>query len=232
MRKQSFGFAIKLYHASMELLQRLVEYHSFEFYKLDLQRLTPSQQYTIREFRTYTDDVTDIHRDLERERYCSRKKSICRFEHGLYFYALFDDRKIVATTWIHPEGERFIDEVGYAISTPRNSLWLRDIYVNPYYRGNHICANFIQCTAKQFHPAATIFYSDIESNNTRSINAHLHCGYQYVCGLKALHLFKGLMIRSRLSPACPDLQLTGYRADKKVCLTLNGYQRYREHNLA
>lgn len=232
MKVYRFGLAIKLYHATMELLQQLLEYRSFDFFKLDLHNQLAGEQHTIHEFRSYSDEIDSIHREQGREKYYSREKAISRFKHGLYFYALLDGGKIVASTWIHPGGERFIDEIGYRVSTPENSLWLRDIYVNPHYRGKHICANFIKSAARQFHPQATTFYSDIESHNTRSIRAHQRAGYQYMCSLKAVHLFKCLMLRSPLSTACPDLQLTGYKADKKLCLTLNGYQQYRQHNLA
>lgn len=232
MKEYRFGLAKKLYHATIELLQQLVEYRSFKFYKLDLKNQPPGQQHTIQEFRSYSDDIDKIHREQGREKYYCREKAISRFKHGLLFYALVDEGEIVATTWIHPDGERFIDEIGYRVSTPSNSLWLRDIYVNPHYRGKHICANFIKSAARQFYPQATTFYSDIESHNIRSIRAHQRAGFQYMCTLKAVHLCKSLMLRSRLSPACPDLQLTGYKADKKFCLTLNGYQQYRQHNLA
>jgi RimJ/RimL family protein N-acetyltransferase len=231
MKVRNFSFA-KLYHAATEPLQGLVAYRCFEFYKLDLQTLAANQQYTIREFRTYSNDITNIHRELGREKYYSRKNAISRFKHGLYFYTLVDDNKVVATSWIHPQGERFVDEIGYMIRTPLNSLWLRDIYVSPDYRGRHICATFIKNAARQFFPSATSFYSDIESHNKPSIRAHLRCGYQHMCNIKALHICKTLMVRSHLQPGCEDFQLSGYKADRKLCLTLSDYYQYRAHNLA
>ncbi|HEY9200163.1 MAG TPA: GNAT family N-acetyltransferase [Gammaproteobacteria bacterium] len=232
MRKYHIGFITKLYHYALQLLRQWLGYYSFNFYKLNLQHLPDEQTYNIREFRSYSDDIASIHREMGREKEYSPSRARQRFTNGLYFYALIDQQTVVASSWIHPQGKRFIDETGYMVSTVENSLWLRDIYVNPDYRGKQICANFIRCAARQFYPAATTFYSDIESQNTASIRAHQRAGFQYMCTLKAVHLFKYLMLRSRPSPACADLQITGYRADRKCFLTRKDYQLYRQYNLA
>jgi len=232
MKTHPLSFATKLPRYALQQLRQLLGYYSFNFYKLDLKNPPAEQVYSICEYGSYSDAIDNIHWQLARQADYSADRARQRFSNGLFFYALFDQQTVAASCWIHPQGKRFIDETGYMVSTAENSLWLRDIYVNPGYRGKQVCANFIRCAAHQFYPAATTFYSDIESHNTASIHAHKRAGFQYMCTLKAVHLFKYLMLRSRPSPACADLQITGYRADRKCFLTRKDYQLYRQYNLA
>jgi len=153
-----------------------------------------------------------------------------RLKRGLNFYvALVDDRP-VATTWMVPPGQRFVDEIGYMLGVPAGSLWLRDIYVAERVRGRRIFSAFLESVLAAYHPDVHTLWSDIDSTSVASAKAHKSYGFELVDSLKVLHLAQLLMIRSL--PTNREICAGGFKPDMRAFLTGRSYHAYRAAHLA
>ena len=153
-----------------------------------------------------------------------------RLERGLKFYAAMVDDKPVATTWMVPPGQRFVDEIGYMLAVPKSSLWLRDIYVAETARGRRIFAAFLESILAVYHPTVQTLWSDIDSSSVASARAHKSYGFEVIDSLAALHVAQLLMIRSM--PMNREICVGGFKPDARALLTGRTYGAYRAAHLA
>ncbi|HEY9202315.1 MAG TPA: GNAT family N-acetyltransferase [Gammaproteobacteria bacterium] len=226
------GLLKKLCRRSTDLIQPLFDYSAFSICILDLEKINLDNTLDIREFKEYSLEIDNIYSETGQKKYYTGEQLISRFSNGLYFYLIQDGSRCMATAWMHPKGERFVDEAGYILKAAGHSIWLRDVYVTPEYRGRGIFSDFIKQIAKQYYPAASFMFSDLETNNLKSRNAHKHCGFKFIAAFKVYHLLSSLMIRSPIEPDSQLISVFGYKPEKRICITCQTYSRFRAENLA
>ncbi len=232
MRGFTLGLFKKIVRRGTELIQPLFDYSAFSICNLNLENITQGNTLKIKEFKEYSFEIDNIYSETGQKKYYPRKQLISRFSNGLYFYLMYDSNKCIATAWIHPKGERFVDETGYILKAADNSIWLRDVYVVPEYRGRGFFSDFIKQISKQYYPAASFMFSDLETSNLKSKNAHQRCGFKFIATFKAYHLFSSLMIRLPVEPESHLISVFGYKPEKRVCITCQNYSRFRTENLS
>lgn len=232
MRGFTLSLIKKAAGRTIGLTQRLFDYRAFSICNLNLDGISLGNTLNIKEFTEYSPKIDNIYSETGQKKYYSRKQLISRFSNGLHFYRIQDGNKCIASAWVHPEGKRFVDEVGYILKAADNSVWLRDVYVVPEYRGKGIFSDFIKQISKQYYPAASFMFSDLEANNLKSKNAHQRCGFKFIATFKVFHLFNSLMMRSPVESEKQLINVSGYKPEKRIFITSQNYSRFRAENLA
>ena len=114
-----------------------------------------------------------------------------RFSNGLLFYVLLDENKsFIASLWVHPEGIRFVDEIGVTFKSQQRDIWLRDGYVRPIYRGQRLLQQLILHTVLKDYSDKDIIWSDTERSNQSSLRFHKKAGFKdegVVCTLSLVN---------------------------------------------
>ncbi len=226
------GLFKKVVRRGRKFIQPLFDYNAFSICNLNLDSITLDNTLNIKEFKEYSFEIDNIYSETGQKKYYPGEQLISRFTNGLYFYLVQDSNKCIATAWIHPAGQRFVDETGYLLKAAGNSIWLRDVYVIPEYRGRGIFSDFINQISKQYYPAALYMFSDIEKNNLRSKNAHQRCGFKFIATFKVFHFFNSLMIRSPVDTEKQLINVSGYKPEKRIFITCQNYNRFKTENLA
>lgn len=220
----------KVYRLVANIFQKIIEYRHFAFYRYQVSEQSSDANVIIQEFREYGEEVTRIHQQMNREHYYPPEKLQQRFTRGLHFYVMWQGAHPVATTWFHPQGRRFIDELGYIVESPGGSIWLRDIFVSPECRGQNLFSVLVNQAIAQYYPSTRSVYSDLEAANSSSVKAHLKCGFRPIGSIKAVHLLKTLILRGAANGMA--LEVEGFKPTHRFCITANQYQNFRTENLA
>lgn len=232
MRGFSHSFIKRAVGCASGLTQRLFDYKVFSICNLNLDSISLGNTLNIKEFKEYSLEIDNIYSETGQKKYYPTEQLVSRFSNGLYFYCIQDSNKCVATAWVHPQGKRFVDEVGYIFKAVDSSVWLRDVYVIPECRGRGVFSDIIKQISKQYYPAASFMFSDLQTNNLKSKNAHQRCGFKFMATFKVFHLFNSLMIRSPVQPESQLISVFGYKPEKRICITCHNYSRFRAEHLA
>jgi hypothetical protein len=176
----------------------------------------------------YGPAVAELYRRLGRGTPEGRLRA--RYRHGLRLYELRQGDRTLATIWIVPPGERFVDEIGYAFRVPEGDAWLRDGFVPLEGRGRRSFARLLDAVLSRALPGTRTLWSDVPSDNAASLKAHAGYGFEVVDALRALHVAGLLLIRrgvpERIEP------VSGYRPGRRLLYTGRAYRRYRSERLA
>ena len=153
-----------------------------------------------------------------------------RFAHGLRYFELQNHAETIATTFIVCRGTRFVDELGLHFAVPDNSIWLRDAFVSPQFRGHGVFEQLFDELLHTVFPGVTTMWSDTTSTNAASLRAHAKYGFREVGRLRALTLLRTLMWRGRrhgLASPCD-----GYQVQRRFLWLGSGFRAYCERHLA
>jgi len=216
----------RLFDLIEDIFEFLIARHSFIFLKLDLPVQNFEWKVEVEEFVDYSDELLLAYQRLGRS--FNRTRIESRFSNGLKYYCLSLDDTLVASTWIHPKGNRFIDESGYMIQPKSNSVWLRDVFVSPEYRGRKLFETLIYSIFMNYYPEKDSCWSDIEAENSASITAHQNSGFVRQGGFRCMHLVKLILNRDELDSDIFDV--SGFKPGKSTFVTGVNYQKYREKN--
>jgi len=146
-----------------------------------------------------------------------------RLERGLHFCALSEEGRPLATTWIIPRGERFLEELGLGFALPEDGLWLRDVFVPPAERGRGRFASLLDAVRRRW-PDRPALWSDVRHGNARSLRAHRRYGFEAGGRYEAVHLFSRVLLRLRWSGTVPVA--SDWSRGRRLCLTGEGYRRF------
>ena len=153
-----------------------------------------------------------------------------RFAHGLRYFELRRDAETIATTFIVSRGTRFIDELGLHFAVPENSIWLRDVFVSPRFRGHRVFEQLFDELLHAVFPGVTTIWSDTTSTNAASLRAHAKYGFREVGSLRALIFLRTLMWR--FSPNGLASPCDGYQVQRRFLWLGSGFRDYCERHLA
>jgi len=153
-----------------------------------------------------------------------------RLAHGLRFYFLDEMPCPAAVAWLLPSGQRFVDEIGYHLPVPPQSVWLRDVVVSPTARGRRLFSSFITQTVRAFHPAARSIWSDFSRGNVASARAHASLGFREVGAMRMLHVAGTFMLRSP-PPTALGVE-SGFALGRRVLVTGSRFRAYVAKHLA
>ncbi|HNR66957.1 MAG TPA: hypothetical protein PKN04_02730 [bacterium] len=135
----------------------------------------------------------------------------------------------MASAWIIPPSERFIDEIGLILLMENNSIWLRDIYIPSQHRGKGLFTIFLDLLLYYHYPNRLIFYSDVLKSNTSSMRAHLKYGFEIIDSILAVVFFNKLLWRIRLPK---EFLFTGFQKDNRIVLLNKKFQKFTQFNIA
>ena len=186
------------------------------------------KEFTLTVYDRYDPTIIDIYRSLGRD--ITEWRAKARFAHRLVFYQLTRGEHTVASTWLIHSGVRFIDEVGYHFQIPENSAWIRDIFVNPQYRGRKIFSALQDVLINRVLDNHRVVWSDTEARNHASLKAHANSGFSIVDSLTIIQLNKLLLIRLRQPSRVQYVD--GFKTQQKIIFTLKAYRKYKSLYLA
>jgi len=146
-----------------------------------------------------------------------------RLERGLHFCALSEEGRPLATTWIIPRGERFLEELGLGFALPEDGLWLRDVFVPPAERGRGRFASLLDAVRRHW-PERAVLWSDVRHGNARSLRAHRGYGFEVVGRFEAVHLFSRVLVRLRWSGGLP--LASDWNGERRVALSGERYRLF------
>ena len=150
-----------------------------------------------------------------------------RFSNNLLFYILSDrNGSFLASVWVHPTGQRFIDEIGYMVDVGEDSIWFRDGFVSSKHRGKRILPQFHGMIIAKDYIDKTYAWSDVSSSNLISIKAHKNLKYEKQCVIRALFIFKIIVLRQL--PTDSELEITGYQVDNPLLVHNKEYETYKQ----
>jgi GNAT superfamily N-acetyltransferase len=166
-------------------------------------------------------------RELERgfDRGLSEGAIAARFRHGLRFLVLGSPGGPVATTWVLPAGERFVEELGAGFAVPTGAVWLRDLFVAPAERGRGRFAELLDAVRARW-PERSVLWSDVRHGNRPSLRAHLAYGFEVVSRHEVVHLFSRVLVRLRWSRESHPSTLFG--GERRVVRSGELYRRFAE----
>ena len=180
------------------------------------------------EHRVFTARVLDVHRQLERE---FRDEVIHRrFDQGLWFYALWSQDVPLASTWVVPQGERFVDELALGFPVGEGDVWMRDIFVTPKSRGKGAFSALLDHVLAGPFSGHSTLWSAVYTDNLPSLRAHEKYGYRLAARFEVLVLFRRLLLRLRWPAPLPGG--SSFRADRRLIVTGQGYRRFVEDRRA
>lgn len=185
--------------------------------------------YSLREYKAYVPSIAATAKHFGREYPSLEERFRKRFEKGMRYYELFLDNQVLGTAWIHPDGFRFIDEIGFLLPISKNSIWIRDAFVAPEFRGRGLFSRMINMIISEYFPHISTIMSDTEICNKASMAAHQGCGFKLAGTMRVLHVAKMLMLRDLPSPT---LNAGGYKLPSMVCITGNRYRDYCNEHIA
>lgn len=184
--------------------------------------------FELAEHRVFTGGVLDVHRQLKRE---FQEEGIRRrFERGLWFYALWRQGLPLASAWVVPRGERFVDEIGLGFRVGEGDVWMRDIFVASESRGAGTFAALLDHILAGPFSGRRALWSAVYTDNRSSLRAHEKYGYRIAARYEVLHLFRRLLVRLRW-PAPPPGG-SSFRANHRLILTGPPYRRFTDERRA
>jgi GNAT superfamily N-acetyltransferase len=146
-----------------------------------------------------------------------------RFGHGLSFHILREEGRPVASTWIVPRGERFVEEIGLGLAVAEGTLWLRDVFVAPAERGRGLFALLLN-GLHNHRPATAALWSDLRRGNRPSLHAHLRYGFDPVARFEVVHLWSRCMIRLRWPRGLPAI--SSFKGESRLLRTGEVYRAF------
>lgn len=189
----------------------------------------PDPGYSLREYKAYVPSIAASAKYLGRKYPSLEERFRKRFKKGMRYYELLQEDQLLGTAWIHPDGFRYVDEIGFLIPISKNNIWLRDVFVAPEFRGRGLFSRMINMVISQYYPHISIIMSDTEICNKASMAAHQGSGFTLMGSMRVLHIAKILMLRD---PPLPPLNATGYKLPRAVCLTGSRYRDYCSEHIA
>lgn len=123
-----------------------------------------------------------------------------RFEHGLRYFAVEEDRGLVAWFWVAHGVPRYFDEMAWKLPLDKRHVWGRDAYVAPDRRGKRILAAIMD-HASTLEDTPMQFLSDVSAVNVPSRRAHRALGFTELATVSSLAIGSRFLWRS-LPPAC------------------------------
>ena len=159
-----------------------------------------------------------------------RPRIEARFKNGLSFYELDDHHGVVATTWILAGGYRYLDELGFLFPLDSQQAWIRDVFVTPRSRGQHVFARFVGTVLRRHYPEVRTVYSDVGFENRPSVRAHTHAGFATQSVLRGVRLSDVAMIRINFPP--PQRNVVGYRSNRHFFLLGPAFRRFEYGRIA
>ena len=151
------------------------------------------------------------------------------FEREMRFYEFRRDDRTLATTWVILRGERFVDEVGLGFPLHSRSPWVRDVFVDPKFRGQGLFAVLLDLVLAGM-PERELLWSDVERSNQPSLRAHASYGYRMVARYAVIHLLGKLLLRVRWPD---DLETcSSHQPTRKLLLTGKDYHSFITNGMA
>lgn len=174
------------------------------------------------------DAVIQVYRALGRETPDTVLRRRCAA--GLRFAVLRDRGDVIATAFVVPCGERFVDECALGFALPQGSLWLRDVYVVPERRGERLFGVLLDAVVARSFPGTREVLSDVRSHDERSLHAHAVYGFEPIGMVESLHFGQRLMFR-RSSVRYPNPAST-FAPGRRLFPTGATYRRFVAAHLA
>ncbi len=209
-------------------LRRLISLETIFLLKREISPAPDHREFDLIAYDRYEPAILDVYHSAGRE--ISEQRARVRFSHHLKFYLLKREDSTVAWTWLIPPPRRFIDEAAYHFPVPEKATWIRDIFVNPEYRGRGIFAVLLEVLFNRVLDAEREIWSDTAGRNKSSLKAHLNAGFEIVDSLRIIRLNKLLLIRLRRPTRV--IHVNGYKAERRILLTLKAYREYKDLYLA
>ena len=169
------------------------DFQIIEWRKDDAPLRAPAGQ--LRCLTEYSEEAMLVLRDVQRD--LTEERARRRFGRGLCLYALEDQGRVLATTWIIRNGERFIDELGIGLAASGNKVWLRDVYVNPNHRGRGHFGQLLNAIRVASGDQIESFSSVISTDDEPSLRAHLKFGFRRLASYTILELSRLFVFRLR-----------------------------------
>jgi GNAT superfamily N-acetyltransferase len=182
----------------------------------------PRAGFCLAEHPAFTGEVLDLHSRLEREHEQERIRR--RFDRGLCFYVLWQGDLPVASTWVVPRGERFVDEIGLGFPVGSGDVWMRDIFVAPHSRRLGVFSALLDHVLAGPFSGHRALWSAVHNHNRPSLRSHQKYGYVPVARFGVFHLFRRVMLRVRWPT--PPAGGSSFKADGRLILTGPPYRRF------
>jgi GNAT superfamily N-acetyltransferase len=204
-------------------LRRLLRHHDLIVFDKALPSSIPqlASSFSLAAHGGFSSEVRAINDAFDRG--FSEERLRARFEHGLRLFVLREEGRVVATTWVIREGERFIDEAGAGIAAGNGVLCLRDVFVSASERGKGRFAILLDAVLARA-PGALAVRSVVDRGNRSSRRAHERYGFRPAGRIEVVHLLGRLMLRLRWPAALPVGSSFGGR--QRVVRTGEAYRRF------
>lgn len=120
-----------------------------------------------------------------------------RFEHGLRYFAVEEDRGLIAWFWVVHGVPRYFDEMAWKLPLDKRHVWGRDAYVAPDRRGKRILAAIMDhASATEDERTPMQFLSDVSAVNIPSLRAHKALGFSALGTVSSLAIGSRFLWRS------------------------------------
>jgi GNAT superfamily N-acetyltransferase len=129
-------------------------------------------------------DVAATYRTLDHRHPAGRLER--RFANGLRFGRLWQHDRLVASLWVVHAAHRYIDELNWRLPVAEDQFWVRDVFVAPAARGQRLFSHLLQRVAAEWLPRLDAAWSDVDWDNTASIQAHVAAGFEVKHRVRAL----------------------------------------------
>lgn len=204
-------------------LRRLLRHHDLiVFEKAPLVTVSPpATSFSLAAHEGFSSEVLRLNDAFDRG--FSEERLRARFAHGLRFFVLREEGRVVATTWVVREGERFIDEAGLGVVAGNGVLSLRDVFVSASERGKGRFRVLLDAVLGR-EPGARAVWSVVDRGNRASRRAHEGYGFRPAGRIEVVHLLGRLMLRLRWPATLPVGSSFGGR--RRVVRTGEAYRRF------
>lgn len=219
-----------IFSAAMTVSRCVLDYKCLVVMSTQAARAVDTEGLDIVEYRDYSSSITTTLIALDRQYPDLEQRLRNRFRQGMRYYEVYKKGVIVGTAWIHPDGYRFVDEIGYLLPVRPGSVWLRDIFIVDQYRGQGLFSKIVAGVISQYYPDVLTLWSDTETHNKASVSAHRKCDFEIVGYMRALRLFNYFLVRD--APLSSLGTVSGYRMHKRFYVYGRRYRDYCRERIA
>jgi RimJ/RimL family protein N-acetyltransferase len=158
----------------------------------------------------------------------AEQRIIQRFKNGLRFFRLWQDDRLVGTTWIVCGTERYLDEFAWLLPVPSTDFWVRDVFISPEARGRKYFAHFMKLIVAHLGAGTCqSIWSDVDRSNEASVRAHLKAGFVVQNRVRSILFKNRVMLRSHAPAWSSDiLEIRPNR--RLIYMRFNDWKRHRE----
>lgn len=210
-----------------QLLDNLHEHHEIAILQARA-RGPGSRQFKILERSTEPAAVLEACSVLDRP--MSAQRIDQRISHGLRYFEMYIADRLAATTWIISSGTRYFDEVAYHFPIPSKSIWIRDIFISPDFRGRRLLGTFLDELVGGPLIGTQMLWSDVNIYNIASMKAHSQYGFCEVTRYRRRCIGRLFLTRDCDMPDFHNLN--GYQSGRRIIFTGPRFRKYTAEHIA